>query len=152
MKHLCLGQHLNRRQRHRHANFHVQCSRPPQTPIGNAAWHGAQSADRPHCIQMPKQQDWPLPIAFATCTEPHFQNITVLALPVQFNASAQSTPGFGCKGDAGIHSLLHIRRRFNLDEPPCKLDQRCLFATRTGQQCSHGNFDIRGLCCLRVHW
>ncbi len=51
---------------------------------------------------------------------------------------------------ASVNRGFAIRRRLGEDQFARKFEQRGLFAARTGEQCTHGNFDVGGLRCSQT--
>jgi hypothetical protein len=136
-----IAEHFDGGKRHGDADLHVQRSGSPEAAVGHAARHTAQRSNRPHGVQVAKQQNW-LPAVAAARSKARFKYVAIAALAMQLDAPTKGTNGFGCDRGTCVDGSFCIAGRFHPNEPAREIEQCRLFAAGSGEQGAHGHLDI----------
>src|SRR5215469_6018254 len=136
-----LAEHLDGGKRHGDADLHVERSGSPEAAVGHAARHTAERSNRPHGVQVAKQQNW-LPAVAAARSEARFKYVAVAALAMQLDAPTKDTNSFGCDRGTCVDGSFCIAGRFHPNEAAREIEQCRLLAAGSCEQGAHGHRHI----------
>jgi hypothetical protein len=137
------GKHFDGGEGDGDAGFHVEDAGAEEAAFGDAPGHGAEGAKGPDGIEVAEQKEREGEGRFGgrlgSRTEAGFEDVSALALAVEFDAATEGAGPVSGKGHAAVDGGLVHRGGLGFDKSAEELKEGRLFAAGSGEQGAHGN-------------